>query len=115
MFHFRTHSKLNGRTPQEILEQTAVRSKYHFSTIDIDFIDTQLKKMQKMFPMFSRVRLKTRREDFYKKSVHSVWSKKLFLIDGYKRPVFPKEHSIARPNENTLIGLKCNCIIVKHC
>ena len=91
--HFRTHSALNGRAPKNILEQKALPSKYRFTSADIELINTKLKKMQKMFPLFQHVLLKTKKEDFYKKSVYNLWSNTVYAVDGFKRPAFSKEQS----------------------
>jgi hypothetical protein len=47
-----------------------------------------MQKIKHLLPLNTRVRLKSKQEDFYKKSMINPWSKEVYLICGYKRPIF---------------------------
>ena len=79
---------MKGRTPRQAIEQKELPSKYSFHERDIALINTKMQKIKHLLPLNTRVRLKSKQEDFYKKSMINPWSKEVYLICGYKRPIF---------------------------
>ena len=55
-------------------------------------IDLKMKNVEKEFPHMSLVRLRNISRDFTKKSDKNFWSKTLYQVRGYKRPIFENDN-----------------------
>ena len=82
---FRVHSAVH-ETPENILKQTVLKTKYEFSKDDIKAIDAKMNLVKKKFPLNCHVRIVSRTDEFSKKSVSNLWSETRYSVDGYKRP-----------------------------
>ena len=82
---FRIHSAVH-ETPENILKQTVLKTKYEFSKDDIKAIDAKMNLVKKKFPLNCHVRIVSRTDEFSKKSVSNLWSETRYSVDGYKRP-----------------------------